>query len=213
MNQALARLNFHHGPGFDDHGSRVAFLAAATGRIMGLKEHEVDRLHFAALIHDLGKTTIDHHVLGKASPLTEEESIDVREHPQIGHDRIAGMVHPAISESVLCHHESWDGSGYPLGLRKTDIPLMARIVFVADSYDVMTVGRAYRPALGIGQAGERLSASAGRQFDPEVIEAFASIDRRLLQPITHSTSPEQSPVRPVPSPARSLKKHRPYPST
>lgn len=163
------------------------------------------------MIHDLGKTSIEHEVLGRTGPLNQTESTDVREHSQIGHDQLKGLVHRAISESVLCHHENWDGSGYPLGLRGNEIPLMARIIFVADSYDVMTVGRSYRPALSIVQAGERLSAAAGNQFDPEVVDAFASVDSRLLRPVYSARPIEHNPGNHLAGPPRPPKKrtHRP----
>lgn len=183
MDATGSQVNFYHGPGFDDHGSRVADLAVAAGRVIGLKSHEMSRLYLAALIHDVGKADISPTTLQKPSPLSAVEQNDVRQHCQIGHDQLNGLVHPSISESVLCHHENWDGSGYPLGIAGTGIPLLARIIFVADSFDVMTVGRPYQPPLGIIDAGECLTAASGQQFDPAVVDAFASIDRRLLKPV------------------------------
>jgi len=178
----LAKLAQQHGPGFGDHGSRVAILSVATARFLGLNERQIDHLWFSSLIHDLGKTQLDPTILTKPTRLTHEETAAVQEHPQVGHDRIAHMVHPAVADAVLCHHERWDGSGYPHGVRGKSIPLFSRIIYVADAYDVMTTGRDYRPGLGIRDAGAELSTWSGRQFDPEIVNAFASIDRDLLSP-------------------------------
>ena len=183
MQSTLEELQLHHGPGFGDHGSRVAVLSVAAGRVLGLKEHEIDRLRFSALVHDLGKTEIDTAILEKASPLTDEETAAVQEHPQLGHQQLVDLVHPSVAEAVLCHHERWDGGGYPAGLRKKGIPLMARIIFVADTFDVLTIGRSYRAPLTISQAGEQLSLSGGRQFDPAVVDALASVGLSMLRPV------------------------------
>lgn len=195
MVPTLTQLQFHHGPGFGDHGTRVAELSAGVARFLGLKSHEAERLGFAALVHDLGKIDIEPSVLEKLTPLTDNETWAVHQHPQIGHHRIVELVHPAVSEAVLCHHECWDGSGYPGGLRGNEVPLLARIIFVADAYDVMTVGRSYRPPMTISRAGEELTRGAGRQFDPTVVDAFASLDRRLLSPVTPPGKPLRDPPR------------------
>lgn len=182
MDPTLAQLEHQHGPGFGDHGSRVAALAVATAEFLGMERHEIERLWFSSLIHDLGKTEIDPEILGKSTTLTLEENSEIQRHPQIGHDHVSPHVHPAVAEAVLCHHERWDGSGYPNGARGRAIPLLSRIIFVVDAYDVMTTGRDYQPGLGTRAAGEELSRWAGRQFDPKVIDAFASVDRGLLAP-------------------------------
>ena len=182
MDPELARLAMHHGPGFGDHGSRVAELAVATATRLGMKRRDVERLWFSSLIHDLGKTEIDPAILAKTTPLTESELAEVRSHPQIGHDSISEMVDPTVAEAVLCHHERWDGSGYPNGIGGRSIPLLSRIIFVVDAYDVMTTGRNYRPGLGITEAGEELTRWSSRQFDPNIVDAFASADRKMLAP-------------------------------
>lgn len=189
MDPELAKLTRQHGPGFGDHGSRVAELAVATAQILGLGGREVDRLWFSSLLHDLGKTDLDPSILSKMTALNDEEVAAVQQHPQVGHDRISDMVHDSVAEAVLCHHERWDGSGYPSGVRGQYIPLLSRIIYVADAYDVMTTGRDYRTGLGIGEAGEELMRCAGRQFDPEVVDAFASVDRRILAPRSGGDDP------------------------
>ena len=180
-------LDFHHGPGFDDHGSRVAFLAIAAGRHIGLRGREIDRLRFAAFVHDVGKTQVDPAILAKGSELAESELAQVREHPRIAHDHLDGIVHRSVNEAVLSHHERWDGRGYPNGLRAKSIPLFARIIFVADAFDVMTSGREYRPRLTVPEAGSELTRSAGRQFDPTIVEAFASLGSDMLDPLAGGT--------------------------
>lgn len=180
MERKLARLELHHGPGFGDHGSRVAVLAHATARHLGLSHRDTARLRIAALIHDIGKTNVDPEILEKTTDLSDTEMDAVRQHPTIGHDQLVGVAHRSVAEAVLCHHERWDGAGYPNGLKGADIPLFARIILVADAYDVMTTGRSYRLQLTSSHAGEQLNQLAGRQFDPEIVGAFASIDRDTL---------------------------------
>jgi len=182
MDPELARLALHHGPGFGDHGSRVAQLAVATAEYLGLERHEMKRLWFGSLIHDLGKTDVDQSILAKTTALTDDEAEEIRRHPQIGYDSLSDLVHPSIAEAVLCHHERWDGSGYPTGVKGRSIPLMSRIIFVVDAYDVMTTGRDYRAGLGIRAAGDELLKWSGRQFDPMVVDAFASVSRPQLAP-------------------------------
>lgn len=180
MDPDLRRIAINHGPGFGDHGSRVAELSLAAATYLDLTQKEMGRLYFSALIHDVGKTDIDPAVLSKPSPLTDGETAEIQRHPQAGHDRVSDLTHRTIAEAVLCHHERWDGMGYPNGVKGKSIPLMSRIILVADAFDVMTNGRSYRPKLGIQDAGKELAKWSGRQFDPKVVDAFASIDRELL---------------------------------
>jgi len=172
---ALARLELHHGPGFGDHGSRVAVLARATAHHLGLNSRETSRLRLAALVHDVGKTEIDPAILEKTAELTDDESAMIRRHPRSGHDQLVDVVHSSVAEAVLCHHERWDGAGFPNGLTRTEIPLFARIIFVADAYDVMTTGRSYRSRMSVVEAGEELSRLAGSQFEPRIVDAFTSL--------------------------------------
>jgi HD-GYP domain-containing protein (c-di-GMP phosphodiesterase class II) len=180
MKPGLAILELHHGPGFGDHGSRVAVLAYATAHHLRLSSRETSRLRLAALFHDIGKTEIDPAILEKTDPLTDKESAAIRQHPKRGHDQMVEVVHPSVADAVLCHHERWDGSGFPHGLAGTDIPLFARIILVADAFDVMTTGRSYKPKMSLVHAGEELSRLAGRQFDSKVVDALSSIRRDLL---------------------------------
>jgi HD-GYP domain-containing protein (c-di-GMP phosphodiesterase class II) len=184
MERSLARLELHHGPGFGDHGTRVANLSHAVGVHIGLHHRVISRLWLAALIHDVGKTRIDPALLEKATELTEQETRILREHPTTGYEQLVDVAHPTVAEAVLCHHERWDGAGFPNGLSRKQIPILARIVFVADAYDVMTTGRTYRSQVTTTEAGEELTRLAGIVFDPEVVDTFASLDRKLLTPPT-----------------------------
>jgi len=180
MERSLAQLQLHHGPGFGDHGTRVAELSHAVGVHIGLDHRDIGRLWLSALIHDVGKTSVDPALLEKTTKLTEEETRIVREHPTTGYDQLVDVVHPTVAEAVLCHHERWDGGGFPNGLSRNQIPILARIICVADAYDVMTTGRTYRPHVSTTEAGEELTRLAGIVFDPEVVDTFASLDRKLL---------------------------------
>lgn len=194
LERTLATLDHQHGPGFGDHGSRVAVLCHATGRLLGLNQRDLGRLRFAALVHDLGKTGIDPEILEKPASLTDDELTLIRQHPQTGHDHLIDVAHPSVAEAVLCHHERWDGNGFPNGLKTNQIPLFARIIFIADAYDVMTTGRSYQPQLTVTQAGPELTRLAGRQFDPKIVDVFASIDRHLLTaPISRYLTPLVAP--------------------
>jgi HD-GYP domain-containing protein (c-di-GMP phosphodiesterase class II) len=181
MDPLLSRLELHHGPGFGDHGTRVAGLSHAMADKIGLRRRDADRLLLAGLLHDLGKTGVDPDVLDRAAPLSDEETAEVQRHPELGYRHLTDLVHPAIAEAVLCHHERWDGEGYPSGIRGNDIPVMARIILAADAFDVMTSGRGYASRLTVAEAWYQMRRESGRQFDPAVIDALACVDERLLE--------------------------------
>jgi HD-GYP domain-containing protein (c-di-GMP phosphodiesterase class II) len=151
---------------------------------IGLDHRDIGRLWLAALVHDVGKTRVDPALLEKTTKLTEHETQVLREHPTTGYDQLVDVAHPTVAEAVLCHHERWDGGGFPNGVSRNQIPLLARIIFVADAFDVMTTGRTYQPQITTTQAGEELTRLAGVVFDPEVVDTFASLDRKLLTPPT-----------------------------
>jgi HD-GYP domain-containing protein (c-di-GMP phosphodiesterase class II) len=160
-----------------EHAVEVARLSRLVGIDLGFNNEELEALEQGALLHDLGKLGVADAILEKPYALTEEEWAAVKRHPEIG----AQMIEPIEPLSgavpvVRHHHERPDGAGYPDRLEGEQIPLAARIVAVADAYDVMLRGRHQRPRLSPAQALEMLSREAGRQFDVRVVEAF----RRLL---------------------------------
>ena len=156
------------------HSQRVAELAARTARRLGLPEEEVELTRLAASLHDLGKLAIPEEILRKPGPLTEPERIVLERHPQIGFRMLESLGVDPVADWVLHHHERWDGSGYPDGLPGQQIPLGARIIFVADAYDAMTSERIYRRRVSSEQAVAELQRCAGSQFDPEIVDAFAA---------------------------------------
>ena len=156
------------------HSQRVAELAARTARRLGLPEEEVELTRLAASLHDLGKLAIPEEILRKPGPLTDPERIVLERHPQIGFRMLESLGVDPVADWVLHHHERWDGSGYPDGLPGEQIPLGARIIFVADAYDAMTSERVYRRRVSSEQAVAELQRCAGSQFDPEIVDAFAA---------------------------------------
>jgi putative nucleotidyltransferase with HDIG domain len=158
-----------------DHSRRVATYAQRLARYVGWGRRDARDLALAALVHDLGKTWIANDILLKADTLSEEERKTMERHPLIGARILIGCdVHPFYVETVLYHHEAWDGSGYPSGLKREEIPLSARILTVADVYDVLTSQRPYKVALSKDDARERLVSGSGTSFDPLLVRAFLS---------------------------------------
>ena len=156
-----------------EHSRRVATYAQRLSRYLGWSRREARDLALAALVHDLGKTWIANDILNKSAALSEDERRTMERHPVIGASILIGCdVHPFYVETVLHHHEAWNGLGYPTGLHGEDIPLSARILTVADAYDALTSQRPYKAPISDEVARERLLRSAGQQFDPTIVQAF-----------------------------------------
>jgi response regulator RpfG family c-di-GMP phosphodiesterase len=156
------------------HSERVATYAQVLGRHLGLPEDQLEILRQSALMHDIGKIGCVLN-LNKPGILTEREYEIFKRHPGYGKDILEPIEFLApIVPGVHCHHERWDGHGYPLGLAKTDIPLLARIISVADVYDAMTSDRAYRKALPHEATLSEIERCAGSQFDPEMAHDFVN---------------------------------------
>jgi putative nucleotidyltransferase with HDIG domain len=157
------------------HSSRVTVFARAMARSLRLDKDRVAVLRLGALLHDVGKLVVPSAVLLKRGPLTEEELGLMRRHPAAGARMLRSLGAPeTILPLVLHHHERWDGAGYPTGRRGDDIPLEARVLCIADSFDAMTSTRPYRATWTPDEALEELERCAGTQFDPALVTAFAT---------------------------------------
>ena len=163
------------------HSKRVSYNSRLIAAAMDLGAEDRNNLKVAALLHDIGKIGTSDMILGKKGPLTEEEKKIIREHPVRGVEiltPLAGVFKQlnAILPAILHHHENFDGSGYPDGRSGGDIPLLARIIAIADAYDAMLSSRLYRSAANHEQAIAELVRCAGEQFDPMIVESFVKID-------------------------------------
>ncbi|MCX7851587.1 MAG: HD domain-containing protein, partial [Caldilineales bacterium] len=157
----------------EDHTRRVTEMTLALARAMGMPEAELVHVRRGALLHDIGKMAIPDTVLLKPGPLTEEEWAIMRRHPEYALDLLSPILYlrPAL-DIPYCHHERWDGRGYPRGLKGEEIPLAARLFAVADVFDALTSDRPYRPAWSRQEALDYIRHQAGRQFDPKVVAVF-----------------------------------------
>ena len=160
------------------HSERVVTFSLRLGRELDLDSDQLRSLEFGSLLHDIGKIGVPDAILRKPAKLTEEEWIKMREHPLHGQAILRGIAFlEGAARVVGQHHEKWDGSGYPLGLRGEEIDLNARIFAVADAFDAMTSDRVYRKGKPYEAAAEELGLFAGKQFDPQVVEAFHRVPK------------------------------------
>ena len=159
------------------HSERVAYMAMKLGEAIGMDSESVERLHIAGLIHDVGKIGVPEAVLCKPGRLTDEEFELIKLHPEIGH-RILRDIPQLVDmlPGVLHHHERWDGKGYPLGLKGEDIPMFARLIAIADSFDAMSSTRTYRSALPRERVLTEIERCGGTQFDPQLSRYFVELD-------------------------------------
>jgi len=159
-----------------EHSSRVADMAYDLGRRLGLKGKELEKVHIAAHLHDIGKIGVPDQILRKPGKLLPHEWAAIRRHPEIGYNILSRSRRlEDIALLVLYHHERWDGKGYPKGLKGEAIPLGARIIGLCDAIDAMTSDRPYRPALSWRQCWEEVEANKALQFDAVVVEAAEAL--------------------------------------
>ncbi|MBI5695804.1 MAG: GAF domain-containing protein [Nitrospirae bacterium] len=171
--QALAEAIEKRDPYTGGHTKRVLKYSTIIAKHMGLPTQEIELLELAAVLHDVGKIGISDLVLGKQGPLNDEEYATMKTHAQSGADIISHV--PALNNiipGIRHHHERYDGKGYPLGIKGTDIPLYANIIAVADSFDAMTTTRPYRAGLSVEYAVSELKRCSGSQFYTDAVEAF-----------------------------------------
>src|SRR5229473_2775530 len=160
------------------HSERVVSYSLRLGREYGLNRDEMKALEFGSLLHDIGKIGVPDSILRKPAKLTEEEWVRMREHPMHGQQILRGIEFlQGAARVVAQHHEKWDGSGYPLGLRVEDIDVCARIFSVADAFDAITSDRVYRKGKSYEAAAQELDEWVNRQFDPKVVEAFHRVPK------------------------------------
>lgn len=161
------------------HSERVVTFSLRLGREYGLSSPEMKALEFGSLLHDIGKIGVPDAILRKPAKLTEEEWERMREHPLHGQQILRGIKFlEGAARVVSQHHEKWDGSGYPLGLKAEEIDICARIFSVADAFDAITSDRVYREGRSYDAATKELDEWAGRQFDPKVVEAFHRVPQQ-----------------------------------
>ncbi len=168
------------------HSVRVSRLTMLLARELGVQEGTREWLDMerGSLLHDIGKIGVADAILRKPGKLADDEWAEMRRHARIGYEMLKDIPFLAgAAEIVACHHERWDGKGYPDGLAGLDIPFGARVIAVADSYDAMTSDRPYRPALAHHVAMGELRRNAGLQFDPEIVAAFERAIEGVKRPV------------------------------
>ena len=195
------------------HSARVADFAHLLASHAGMNEVDAGRARLCGLVHDIGKIGVSEDVLRKPGKLSDEEFQQIAAHPVIGHDILRGI--PQMSD-ILCgvmhHHERFAGGGYPHGISGERIPLLGRLISIADALDAMTTNRTYRSARPMSAALEEIERCAGTHFDPELAKVIVSIDRRKLQAIVGLhvfSAPVTLPEHPVSSSEASLARIHP----
>lgn len=155
------------------HSERVSILSVKLAELLGISKDEMNSIELIGLMHDIGKIGIDDNILNKPSQLSSEEYFQMKKHPEIGARILSSVLEfSEISTSVLQHHENWDGSGYPQGLKGEEIGIEARIIAIADAYDAMTSHRTYSKQKTKEEALKEIERCSGTQFDPILTKIF-----------------------------------------
>lgn len=176
------------------HLERCRVYGVSVMKALGIHDDYPDA-QYGFLLHDAGKVGVPERILGKPGPLTAAEWRVMRTHPLIGYQIVAGIPFlKNAAEIVRSHHEMFDGSGYPAGLRRDEIPVPARVFSVVDAFDAMTTDRPYRAALSLEHAVAELHRMAGTQFDPEMVAAFVPLAEELAPAGLPTPAPAPAPV-------------------
>lgn len=175
------------------HSRRVAQYASLVAKSLGWTDQEIENIKSCAYLHDIGKIGIPDQILNKPGQLTEDEFSLIKQHTIIGQDILKDItIIPHLGEVTRSHHEHYDGTGYPDGLKGNEIPIQARIIALCDSYDAMNSKRIYRNALSFKQIKEEIEKNAGTQFDPEITKIFLKLmDDESLFNLEHEIIPVQ----------------------
>lgn len=160
----------------EEHCHRLERLSIAIGERLGLADDQLVTVSYAAYLHDIGKVRVPSEILAKPGPLSDAEWAEMRKHPDYGAEMLADKAFLVDAARIVrAHHERYDGSGYPGGLRGEEIPIEARIIAVVDAYDAMISDRPYRKALDSAGACAEIKKNSGTQFDPRVVDAFLRV--------------------------------------
>jgi HD-GYP domain-containing protein (c-di-GMP phosphodiesterase class II) len=158
-----------------EHCNRLEKMSRQMGQILDLEKSDIEGLALLAELHDIGKVGIDKEIFHKEGMLTLEDWPKVKRHPELGFKIVSASTKLSyIGKGIFAHHEHWDGSGYPQGLKGEEIPFTARIFAVVEAYDVMTHERSYKPVYTKEMAIQELRDNAGTQFDPNIVEIFVN---------------------------------------
>lgn len=199
MKKAIKYIDFHdviecliaaveaRDPYTSGHSTRVADISLSLAQGLGLQGSQLEIIHMAAHMHDIGKIGVPDEVLTKEGTLTDAEWQLIQMHPQIGYDILSRSVALSeIADIVLYHHERWDGKGYPCGLKGNDILLGSRIIAVADAIDAMLSPRPYRDAMTVDACMHQIKINSGKQFDRRI--AFLALELMPESPFNHTRS-------------------------
>src|SRR5678815_3430159 len=163
----------------EGHSQRVTDMTLLLAQALGVADGEMEQMRRGALLHDIGKMGIPDSILLKPGKLTDEEWVIMRQHPRLAHDLLAPIAYlrPAL-DIPYCHHEKWDGTGYPRGLKGEAIPLSARVFAVVDVWDALRSDRPYRPGWAEDKVLDYIREQSGKHFDPDVAAAFLALMSR-----------------------------------
>ena len=174
--RTILQTLYEKNPREKEHSERVSNICISIGEKLGMQSNELNMLKAISVLHDIGKIAIDDQILNKPGKLNDEEWEAIKRHPEIGYRILSSSPeYISIAEDILYHHERYDGKGYPRGLKGEEIPIRARIITIADSFDAMISDRPYRKALANEEALSEIKRCAGSQFDPKIAQLFIEL--------------------------------------